>query len=48
MLWPALVAGWLWRRRGAAAALVAPFAVFFAQMELTFGIAFTVLGYGPA
>jgi len=48
LLWPALVAGWLWRRRGLVNALAATLAVFFAQIGLTFGLAFTVLGYGPA
>lgn len=47
MLVPALLAGWAWRRRGAVSAVAAALAVFFAQTGLTFGIAFTVLGYGP-
>jgi len=34
----------LWRRRGAVAAAAA-FGVCFAQVGLTFGVAFTVLGY---
>jgi hypothetical protein len=46
-LWPAALAGWLWRRHGAPACLAATFGVFCAQTGVTFGIAFTVLGYGP-
>jgi hypothetical protein len=47
LLWPALVAGWLWRRRGAVSAVAAALAVTFATIGLTFGVAFTLLGYGP-
>jgi len=47
LLWPALLAAWIWRRRGVVAAVAAALAVLFATVGLTFGVAFTVLGYGP-
>ena len=46
-LGPALGAAVVWRRRGAVAAVAAALAVAFAAVGLTFGVAFTVLGYGP-
>jgi hypothetical protein len=47
MLWSAFVAGVVWRRHGVLAWLPAALAVLLAQTAITFGIAFTVLGYGP-
>jgi hypothetical protein len=47
LLWPAVLAGWLWRRRGIVTGLGVALGVLFAQIGLTLGVAFTLLGYGP-
>ena len=44
---PALIVAWLWRRHGALVAVGAALAVLLAEVALTFGVAFSVLGYGP-
>jgi hypothetical protein len=44
---PALLAAWVWRRRGVVSAAAAALAVLFVTIGLTFGVAFTLLGYGP-
>ncbi len=46
-LLPAVLAAWLWRRRGVVSAVAAALGVLFATIGLTFGVAFTLLGYGP-
>ncbi len=47
LLLPALPAAWVWRRRGIVSTVAAALAVVFATVGLTFGVAFTLLGYGP-
>lgn len=46
-LWPAALAAWIWRRHAPLAWAPAAVGVCFAQLGLTYGIAFLVLGYGP-
>ena len=44
---PAVLSGWIARRRGAVEAVLWAIACFAVQFALVFGVGFVALGYGP-